>query len=233
MTHPGDDVRRQHMGAVLSNQLLLAERWAQPCRAYHVCVRPGAAAAAELAGRQAIASRLEPSLLRVPERAMHANLLWLLPVHQESGPPKEELWRRHGPRWLATLADAAAATGRFRLTFRRLVATNSAIIAVADEPNGLGALRRQLAPLLHLPGGSSAGRLAHITLFRYATPLRGPAALLRWFADDRFCAEVDVRELLVIHERVYPSLDVEILRRLPLAGTIAPLRSAPEAGPAG
>jgi hypothetical protein len=129
--HPAAGVQRQHTPAVLANQLLLADRWGQPCRAYNVCTRPGPAAAAALAALQARALRLEPSLLRVPEPALHINLAWLLPVHQEFGRPKDELWQRHGPQWLATLAETAGQTNRFRLAFRHLAATRSAVITVA------------------------------------------------------------------------------------------------------
>jgi hypothetical protein len=62
----------------------------------------------------------------------------------------------------------ARGVGRFRLCYRRLVATNSAVITVADEPNQLSGLRRELIVLLRVAGGASAGDLVHITLF--ATP---------------------------------------------------------------
>ncbi len=180
MRHPAAGLQRQHAPAVLANQLLLADRWGEPCRAYNVCVRPGPAGVAALAALQESALRLEPSLLRVPERALHANLAWLLPVHQEFDRPKDELWQQHGPQWTAALADAAGRTSSFRLCCRRLAATSSAIITVADEPNQLSALRRELIPCLRLPGSASAGDLAHITLFRYARALHDPASVLRW-----------------------------------------------------
>src|SRR5215468_7132995 len=199
MSHPADGVQRQHAPAVLANQVLPAHRWGQPCGAYNVCIWPDPPAAAALAALQARALRL--------------------PVHQKFDRPKDELWQQHGPRWLATLAGTAAKTSSFRLTFQRLVATNSAVITVANEPNRLSALRRELIPLLDLPGSSSAGDRAHITLLRYATPLRDPAALLKRLAATAFCLDIGVSELLVIKERVYPSLDYEILHRLPLAPT--------------
>jgi len=217
MSHPADDVQRQHAPAVLASRLLPAHRWGQPCRAYNVCIRPNPTAAATLAAVQARALRLEPALLRVPELAMHANLTWLLPVHQEFDRPKDELWLRHGPHWLATLADAAARTSSFPLHYRRLVATNSAVITMADEPNRFSALRRELIPALRVPGSASAGDLVHITLFRYATPLRDPASLLQWLVTTKFHLDIEVSELLVIKERVYPSLDYQIVHRLPLA----------------
>lgn len=211
------DVQRQHAPAVLANKLQPARRWGQPCRAYNVCILPGSAGAAALAALQARVLRLEPSLLRVPEQALHASLAWLLPVHQEFGRPKDELWNRHGPQWITTLADVAGKTGSFRLSFRCLAATSSAIIIVADEPNPLSALRRELLPLLDLPGDATAGDLAHVTLFRYAKPLRDPPALLRWLAVTESPIDIDVSELLVMREQTFPSLDYQILHRIPLA----------------
>jgi len=129
-----------------------------------------------LCGGRGRALRREPSLLRVPQPALHANLAWLLPMHQEFGHPKDELWQQHGPQWIATLAEAAGRNSSFRLRFRRPAATNSAVTTVADEPNRLSTLRRELMPLLRLPGSGSAGDLVHITLFRYArSPWHPPA----------------------------------------------------------
>jgi hypothetical protein len=213
--HPiAADVQRQHRSAVLANQLVLDARWGGPCRAYNLCIRPRPAAAAALSAIQASTLRLEPSLQRVPARALHANVAWLLPAHQEFDCPKDELWQRHGPQWLAILTGVAAATECFRLCYRRLVATNSAVIAVAEEPNRVSAIRLELVPALRLPGGLSAGELVHTTLFRYARPLRNPQALLQWLAAAEFQVDVVVNELLVIRERVFPSLDYEILQRL-------------------
>ncbi|HEY7147450.1 MAG TPA: hypothetical protein VH637_24655 [Streptosporangiaceae bacterium] len=208
-------VRREHEPAVLGNQLRLAAGWGRPCLGYHVFVRPGAAAGA-LARLQAAALALEPSLLRVPARALHANVAWLLPVQQEFGCPKDELWRRHGARWMAALTRVAAARACFRLRFTDLVATDSAVIAVAREPNGLSALRRELGPALDVPGQLTAGQLVHMTLLRYGRPLRDPAGLLRWLESVPLCLDVEVSELLVIRERTFPSLNVDVIGQIAL-----------------
>jgi len=139
--NPAAGVQRQHAPAVLANQLLLADRWGQPCLAYNVFVRPGLVAAAALGALQARALRVQPSLLQVPKSA------------------------------------------------------------------------------LHIPGSGSAGDLAHITLFRYAGPLHDPASLLRWLAATQLSLHIGVSELLVIREQTFPSLDYQILHRLPLAPT--------------
>lgn len=227
MSHPADGVQRQHSPAVLANRLLPAGLWGQPCRAYNVCIRPDPAGEAALAALQASILRREPSLTRVPGSALHANLAWLLPVHQEFGRPKDELWQRHSPQWVAPLTEVAAKTSSFCLSFRRLAATDSAVITVADEPNPFSALRRELTPLLDLPGSASAGDLAHITLFRYAGPLRDPPALLRWLTITEFRIDINVRELLIIRELIFPSLDYDILHRLPTATVDAMPRGSP------
>ena len=215
--HPiAPETQRQHRPAVLTNRLRLERRWGQPCLAYNVCLRPGPAAAAALSAAQEAALGLEPSLLRVPAPALHANLAWLLPVHEEFGRPKDELWQRHGSEWMAILTGVLGGTRSFRLRYRHLVATDSAIIAVADEPNRVSALRRELRPVLRVPGGLSAGELVHMTLFRYGRPLRDPASLVRWLATTELGIDVEVNELLVVREHTFPSLDYQVLRRLAL-----------------
>jgi len=184
------DIQREHKVPVLTGQVLAERRWGQPCLAYSACVQPGMEARADLSGVQESVLSLEPSLLRVPERALHANLVWLLPVHQEFDRTKDELWDLH-------------------------LATDSAIIAVAEEPNGLSALRRKLMSALSVPGSLSAGDLVHTTLFRYARPLRDPATLMRRLAAGVH-VDVDVYEVLVVRERIFPSLDYEVLRRVVL-----------------
>ena len=60
--------------AKLINAVSGGHRWGRPCLGYNACVRPDPQAAAALADIQVRARQLEPSLLRVPEHAMHANL---------------------------------------------------------------------------------------------------------------------------------------------------------------
>ncbi|HEX5119655.1 MAG TPA: 2'-5' RNA ligase family protein [Pseudonocardiaceae bacterium] len=210
------DVRRRHRPAVLANQVRPADGWGLPCRAYLGFARPDPVAAAALAEIQSGVA--EPALLAVPASAMHVMLVKLIPVWDEFDRPKDELWEQCGPEWLAALTEVAAGIRRFPLRFRQLAATDSAVIAVADEPNPFTALRRAVVPLLRTPGESSPGNLAHITLFRYATPLRDPAALLDRLAAMEFSVTVDVGDLLVVRETVFPCLDYDVLHRVPLAG---------------
>src|SRR5262249_806001 len=105
------------------------------------------------------------------------------------------------------------------------------VITVADEPNQLSALRRELVPLLHLPGSSSAGDLAHLTLFRYARPLRDPRSLLEWLAATEFSLDIDVSELLVVPAPIFPSHPPAHTPRHPSLPPPPPPREQPAASP--
>jgi hypothetical protein len=209
-------LQRWYAPAVLANRLVLAQRWGQPFLAYNVFVRADPAGAAALSAVQDRFSELEPSLLRLPEENLHTTAAFLLPGSAEFDRPKDELWHQNGSRWLAQLDELAAATCRFTLAFRRLVVTDVAIIAVAEEPNGLSAFRRRLLTVMDAPGNSHRYDLVHATLFRYSAPLRDPAALLELAAASNVQVDFDVSELVVAREHTFPFLGYDVLRRLVL-----------------
>jgi hypothetical protein len=216
-------VRQREEPAVLANELRLDWRWGQPCEVYNAFIRPDPDGRDELAAIQEQALRREPGLLRIPPDALHLTAIFLLGLYDEFDRPRTELWAEHGPRWLDQLTELAVSAQPFELWFRSLVATDAAIIAVADEPNGVTALRLAADPVLdRLSDFGYSQPITHMTLFRYRQPLRDPAALLAWLADAGSQARVRVTELLVAREHTYSFLGYDVLRRLPLGGTTAP-----------
>jgi hypothetical protein len=224
LTHPAAAaVRQREEPAVLANDLRLDWRWGQPCEVYNAFLRPDPAGRDELAAIQEEALRLEPGLLRIPPGSLHLTAIFLLGLYDEFDRPRAELWSEHGPRWLDQLRDMTAATQPFELCFRNLVATDAAIIAVADEPNGVTALRQAAEPVLdRLSDFRYDQPIVHMTLFRYRQPLRDPAGLLAWLAGAGGEARVRVAELLVAREHTYSFLGYDVLRRLPLCAGPAP-----------
>jgi hypothetical protein len=213
-------LQRQHAPAVLAGRLAIEQRWARPWLAYNVYIRADPAGAAALSAAQEPILALEPELRAMPATAMHVTAEFLLHGAAELDQPKDDVWREHGSRWLAQLSQMTGGMPRFRLRFRHLVATDAAIIAVADEPNRVSELRRAAAAALDLPGRRQVNALVHTTLFRYARPLRDPAGLLRCLAGADARAELDVTELLVARESTFPFFDYDVLRRLAL-GTVS------------
>ncbi len=225
---PGTGVQARHAPAVLANRLVIAESWGKPCLGYLLFLQPDPAAAAAFRAVQDDVLALEPSLLRQPEGAMHSSVALVVPVFGDFDQPKDEIWREHGAGWVKIIAGATAAMadGHVRLCFRRLVVTDAAIIAVADEPNPIGELRRAVTSALQLPWPVSRGDLVHLTLFRYRAPLADPARLLAMAASRRLAVETSVSEVLLVRETTFPAMDFEVLHRLPLGPRMPPSASS-------
>jgi hypothetical protein len=215
------DLQARHAPAVLANKLHVATgRWGMPCLGYLLCLLPDPAAAAAFASIQDSILALEPSLLRQPTAALHSSIAWLLPVGRDFDEPKDETWQRHGADWLKVISCVTDATAPLRLSYRHLVVSDAAIIAVAQEPNLISELRRAVVAALGLPWpiAYSSDNIVHTSLFRYGGPLADPAGLLQRLAGADITVATDVSELLVVRETSYPTLAYEIVSRLPLCG---------------
>ena len=212
-----DQVQAEHAPALLGNRLTLAARWGEPCLGYLVIGRPPAAMATALAAVQDQVQAIEPELCRQPPAALHSTVGFLVPVFRPVDHDKDEIWRQHGPGWLAGIGAAAAAeSGPLRLSFRRLVATDAAVIAVADAPNPVTGLRERLTAGLDLRWPLTKGPLVHVSLFRYRQPLRNPARLLDLLGGMDAAIDTEIGELLVVRETTFPLLEYEVMQRVPI-----------------
>jgi hypothetical protein len=222
------DLQAQHEEAVLAGRLRLADDWGQPDLGYILIARPDPAATAGLTALQDDVLRLEPGLLRQPAPQLHASFAWLLQVRREYGQPKDEIWAARGERWLRAITAVARSTPPMRLRFDRLVVTDSAIIAVAAEPNPVARFRREITAALGVswPITYPALGVVHVSLLRYRRPLADPAGLLAALARLRVAVETDVRQLLMIREVTFPTLQYDVLARLPLRGEARPHAAA-------
>ena len=210
-------VQAEHAPAVLANKLTLAARWGEPCLGYLVIGRPPAAMVTALAAVQDQVQAIEPDLHRQPPTALHSTVGFLIPVFRPVDHDKDEIWRQHGPGWLAGIGAAAAAEpGPLRLSLRRLVATDAAIIAVADARNPVTGLRERLTAGLDLRWPLTKGPLVHVSLFRYRQNLRDPARLLALLKAMDAAIDTEIGELLVVRETTFPLLEYEVMQRVPI-----------------
>src|SRR5215469_1437217 len=212
------DIQAMHAPAVLAGDLKLCTTWGAPGVGYLLLFRPDADASAALARLQEQVLAIEPSLLRQPEAQLHTSVAWLLPVGREFSEPKDALWAEHGEDWLTIMATITARIPPMRLRYRRLVVTDAAIIAVAEEPTPVGRFRRELTAALGLPWPitHSSVETVHTTLFRFRQPLSDPAGLLGRIEAMPVAIETGVSEMLMVRESMYYTFSYEVLQRLPL-----------------
>ncbi|MBA3791970.1 MAG: hypothetical protein H0X23_12125 [Rubrobacter sp.] len=147
------------------------------------------------------------------------SIAWLLAVHASYPVPKDSLWERHAEEWTAELTRIAAQSTGFRITYEHVVATDSAVIALAQPSEPVNRIREMIRERLRLPSETrNEADLVHTTLFRYRGALSDPEKFLAMLEEDMSAdATAEVDELVVSRELVYPSLETEVLGRLPLA----------------
>jgi hypothetical protein len=203
---------------VARNEVRVSPLWAQHCRAYNVHIELDSPTRSSLKNIQQSLYQAEPNLLLCPEKTLHVSLAWLVAVHASYQVDKDSLWKRHAEEWMAQLRRIAAQSAGFRIAYEHVVATDSAVIALAQPSEPVNRIREMIRERLRLPSETrNEADLVHTTLFRYRGALCDPQKLLAMLEDTRALATAEVEELVVLKELVYPSLEAEVLGRLPLA----------------
>jgi hypothetical protein len=212
------ELREAHREKVARNEVRDSPLWAQPCRAYNVQIDLDPRTKASLGETQQSLKQAEPNLLVCPQETLHVSIAWLLAVHASYPAPKDSLWERHGEEWTTELDRIATQSTGFRIAYEHVVATDSAVIALAEPTEPVNRIRRMIRERLRLPSETrNEADLVHTTLFRYRGPLSDPERFLAILEDMSAEAAAEVDELVVSKELVYPSLEAEVLARLPLA----------------
>jgi len=209
---------KEHREKVARNEVRVDKLWGQPCRAYNVQIELDPCTKASLGEIQQILKRAEPNLLVCPQKTLHVSVAWLLSVRASYPVAKDSLWERHGEEWTDELNRIAAQSAGFRITYDHVVATDSAVIALARPTEPVNRIRDMIRGRLHLPTETrNEADLVHTTLFRYRGPLADPEKFLAMLEDTSAEATAEVDELVVSKELVYPSLEAEVLARLSFA----------------
>ena len=212
------ELREAYREKVARNEVRPSPLGAQPCRAYNVQIELDPHAKAALREIQQGLYRSEPDLLVCPQEALHVSVAWLLAVHADYPVDKDALWERHREEWTAGLRRIAAEGAPFRISYEHVVATDSAVIALARPSEPVNRIRSMIREHLQLPPETrNEADLVHTTLFRYRGSLLDPDKFLAMLNDMRADVENEVSELVVSKELVYPSLEAEVLACLPLA----------------
>ncbi len=212
------ELRESHREKVARNEVRVSPLWAQPSRGYNVQIELDPPTRSALEKIQQSLYQAEPNLLVCPPKTLHVSLAWLQAVHASYPVDKDSLWKRHAEEWMAELRRIAAQSTPFRITYEHVVATDSAVIALAQPTEPVNRIREMIRERLRLPPETrNEADLVHTTLFRYRGQLSDPNKFLAMLEDTSADAAAEVEELVVSRELVYPSLEAEVLGRLPLA----------------
>ena len=192
--------------------------WGQPCLSYLVQARVSDAALAALVERQAALPRQVALPLHLaPPRSLHVTVYGLiLPRWPDAG--KAAHWSAIADASAARLRASLAECRGLALRFEHLAVTPGAIIALARDPSGtIDAMRRRFAEIAR-PATQPAPRydIIHMTLARFARGGSVPRADVAAVEATALALDAAVTSVDLVRERVYPTLEVDILARVAL-----------------
>ena len=212
------ELQEAYREKVARNEVRASPLWERPSRGYNVHIELDPLSRSALGKVQQSLCQAEPDLLVCPKVTLHVSLAWLLAVHESYPVDKDSLWERHAEEWTAQLRSIATESTAFRITYERVVATDSAVIALARPSEPVNRIREMIRERLRLPSETrNEADLVHTTLCRYRARLSDPDKLLAMLEETSVDATAEVEELVISKELVYPSLEAEVLERLPLA----------------
>jgi hypothetical protein len=173
------ELREAHREKVARNEVRVSPLWAQPCRGYNVQIELDPRTRSSLGKIQQSLYQAEPNLLVCPPKTLHVSLAWLLAVHASYQVDKDSLWKLHGEEWTTELRRIAAQSTGFRITYEHFVATDSAVIALAQPSEPVNRIREEIRERLRLPPETrNEADLVHTTLFRYRGAFSDPKSSL-------------------------------------------------------
>ena len=198
-----------------SARFMVDDMWGAECSGYHLQFRPEADVIERIVSLQDhIESHFE-HLLRVPPEALHMTVLILLPPNREKA-ALDRIWTRVGPRCIEAGSRLCASLDAIPVEWSTVRAYDKAIVLAGDAHAHLQKLRADVVDAVSEPAcRPSPPRLAHVTLFRYAD--LDP----RLAGFETRCEPItaDLREIRLVREDRYPSLEFEVLRRWQLSAT--------------
>ncbi|TBF40444.1 2'-5' RNA ligase family protein [Rhizobium leguminosarum] len=184
--------------------------WFKRCCAFHLQFFPDRETVSKLCALQdRIERECDGPLLRVPATSLHVTVVTMINAVPQFSMPNEEIWKLNGERWKETVERLVNETPPIDLSFQEVQASEAAIFVKAPEPPELQRLRSAISDAVWFDDWRpKPPRIAHITLFRFSAEeqlpaLPGDAGLLP--------IEGTVNALQLVKEKIYPSVEVDVL----------------------
>jgi hypothetical protein len=148
----------------------------------------------------------------IPRDALHISVYGVIPVAWESA-FKEQRWNERSGAVLSALQRSCACAHAFALTFDKIRVDPLAVIAIASPSNPfIDQLRVELAALVADAGAPrSPYTIVHSTLARFSQSSLLDADLVAQAKESAPRATVNVTSARLVRERVYPSLELDVI----------------------
>ncbi|MBY3246087.1 2'-5' RNA ligase family protein [Rhizobium laguerreae] len=194
--------------------------WFKRCCAFHLQLFPDRETVSKLCALQDhIERECNGPLLRVPATSLHMTVVTLINAGAQFSIPNDEVWKLNGQRWKETVERLVKQTPLIDLNFQEVRASEAAIFIEAPEPPELQQLRSAISDAIWFDNWSpKPPRIAHFTLFRFSAE--------EWLPELNVGAgllpiAIKVKALQLLKEKIYPSVDVDVLGQPSCVGASA------------
>jgi hypothetical protein len=188
-------------------------QWGQPCLAYNVEARFTNAGLRSLVAAQAELNQVFVDNANLcPPSALHTSIYALAPVSWNDA-SKEDHWQRIRSDSVSIVKEECAERAPFALRFSQWRVTKQAIIVLADDSSGVISLLRNRLALVskHETLSAPTYEFIHCTLARFKRAVELPSDAVESLVRAPLALQVEVDRIRIVRERVYPSLDVDVV----------------------
>ncbi len=153
-----------------------------------------------------------PNLYQLPEQSLHISIAWILATRTDYGRQKDLIWQEIKDKCCFELDTISKTFQKFVVTFQDIIATDSAIILVAQDHGEMSELRTKISTQLPIPQmTNNKAEIIHATLFKYTSPLNDPKSFLEHISNIHVDLPVTINSMLIRKELVYPSIKSELV----------------------
>lgn len=192
--------------------------WGAPCLAYNIQgVVPNDALNAITQMQHGLPGAGLPAFNLCPRGSLHVSIYALVPARSPIA-GKEDYWAGVSAKALSDLDRLCRDKRSVALHFDEIRLTPTAIIAVARAvPDLIDDIRTHFSQWPAQPGWIRPSYdIAHVTLARFSVAAQIPDALVRDISARPMSLEATVSQIQLVRERVYPSLEVDVISSLDL-----------------
>jgi hypothetical protein len=166
---------------------------------------------------EAVRAAAGASVREIPASCLHISVLWIVAATVAYPLPRLDMWNGIAAPCMIAFRRVVSGLEPFSVRFSDVVATDTAILLLGHDAGQMAVLRRELAESLPLPPQTKNRQdIIHSTLFRYASRPTDPERLWRATVSQRPDIAIDVTDVEIRHEVIYPSLVSESLCRVVL-----------------
>ncbi len=209
---------KRHEG-FLTNNVEIDAMWGKPIKGVTLQIDLSVEVRDAVCNLQSELSKLEPkALLLTPRPFQHISFNQVVYWGDTYNLGHDQTWATIEEDFLTKFRECDNRFPSFPISFIKLIPMTSAIIwAALDEHDEMQILREVLKTKLPFPTETTKGNtFIHTTVARYKTKLRDPHRVYRLSVNHQVPVPMEVKEIILKKENLYPSLDTTELARIRL-----------------